>query len=136
MEYEMTTLTHTWNGAESESTGRSRAVVAILWTLQIITSALFLFAGVSKVSGQADMVQAFATIGVGQWFRYLTGTIELIAGVLLLIPAAASYGASALAVTMVGAVITHLFILGGSPLLPILLLASTTTIAWMRRGDR
>jgi hypothetical protein len=37
---------------------------------------------------------------------------------------------------MVGAVITHLFIVGGSPLIPILLLASTTAIAWLRGGER
>jgi hypothetical protein len=75
-------------------------------------------------------------IGVGQWFRYLTGAIEVAGAVLLLIPSAAAYGAAVLAVTMVGAVITHLFIVGGSPLIPILLLGSTTAIAWLRRGER
>ena len=136
MGYEMTTMTHAWNGAESESTQRSRAVVAILWTLQILSAAMFLMAGVSKLAGAAAMVQTFDVIGVGQWFRYLTGAIEVVGGVLLLIPSAASYGASVLAMTMVGAIITHLFIIGGSPVVPILLLASTTTIAWFRRGDR
>ena len=132
----MTTLTRTWNGAEFESAQRSRAVVAILWTLQILSAAMFLVAGVSKLAGVAMMVQMFDVIGVGQWFRYLTGTIEVVGAVLLLIPSAAAYGASALAVTMIGAIITHLFIVGGSAVVPILLLASTTTIAWMRKGDR
>ena len=132
----MTTRTQTWNGAESGSTQRSRAQMAILWTLQILSAGMFLMAGISKLAGVAMMVQMFDVIGVGQWFRYVTGTIEVVGAVLLLIPSAASYGAAVLAVTMVGAIITHLFIVGGSPVVPILLLASTTTIGWMRRGDR
>ncbi len=132
----MTTRTQTWNGAESESTQRSRAVVALLWTLQILSAGMFLMAGISKLAGVAMMVQMFDVIGVGQWFRYVTGTIEVVGAVLLLIPSAASYGAAVLAVTMVGAIITHLFIVGGSPVVPILLLASTTTIGWIRRSDR
>ena len=37
---------------------------------------------------------------------------------------------------LVGAIITHLFIVGGSPLVAILLLASTVTIAFARRSGR
>lgn len=82
------------------------------------------------------MVQAFGAIGLGQWFRYATGAIEVVSAVLLLTPSAASYGAAALAVTMVGAIVTHLFIIGGSPAIPVVLLASTATIAWARRSGR
>ncbi len=42
----------------------------------------------------------------------------------------------AIAGAMIGAVLTHLFIIGGSPAAPIMLLAATTTIAWARRGGR
>ena len=112
---------------------RSRASVAFVWTLQLLSAALFLFAGLHKLTGDPMMVQMFGVIGLGQWFRYVTGAIEVVAGVLLLIPAGAAYGAAALAVTMVGAIITHLFIVGGSPMIPIVLLASTATIAWARR---
>ena len=45
-------------------------------------------------------------------------------------------GAAALAVTMVGAIVTHLFIIGGSPAIPIVLLAATSAIAWARRSGR
>ena len=38
-----------------------------------------------------------------------------------------------LAVVMVGAILTHLFIVGGSPLIPIALLASAIAIAYLRR---
>jgi uncharacterized membrane protein YphA (DoxX/SURF4 family) len=131
----MTTMTQTWNGAEAGSPKRSRVVAGSLWALQIVTAAMFLAAGISKLTGVDAMVQAFASIGVGQWFRYVTGTIEVVSAALLLIPSVASYGAAALAATMIGAVITHLFVIGGSPAVPIVLLASTATIAWARRND-
>jgi uncharacterized membrane protein YphA (DoxX/SURF4 family) len=132
----MTSITRTWNETASESAERSRAVSGILWTLQILSAALFLFAGGSKLAGVPAMVQTFGALGLGQWFRYLTGSIEVVAAVLLLIPSVASYGAAALAVTMIGAIITHLFVVGGNPAPAILLLASTATIAWTRRNGR
>jgi len=51
------------------------------------------------------------------------------------VPSLALFGALAMAVTMVGAILTHLFIVGGSPAVPIALLAATTTIAWLRSRD-
>ena len=132
----MTTLTRTWNGVNEQSPARSRLVTGALWALQIASAAMFLMAGVSKLAGVAMMVQMFGVIGIGQWFRYVTGTIEVAGAVLLLIPSAAVFGAAALAVTMIGAIITHLFIVGGNPAVPIALLASTMTIAWARRSDR
>src|SRR4051812_26671439 len=115
---------------------RSRSTNVVLWAIQGVTAAMFLVAGISKLSGVPMMGQGFDLIGVGQWFRYLTGGIELVGAVLILIPALASFGAGALAATMIGAIITHLFIVGGSPAVPVLLLASTTLIAWARRIDR
>ena len=111
---------------------RSRTTAGFLWALQIVSAVMFLMAGVSKLAGVPTMVQLFGVIGVGQWLRYVTGTIEVVGAALLLIPSVAPYGAAALTVTMVGAILTHLFIVGGSPVLPILLLAATSTIAWGR----
>src|SRR4051794_16619752 len=113
---------------------RSRTSVAILWTLQVLSAGMFLMAGTMKLSGNPMMVQMFGVLGLGQWFRYFTGGLEVVGAVLLLIPAVAAYGAAALAATMVGAIVTHLFIIGGNPIVPILLLASTATIAWARRN--
>jgi putative oxidoreductase len=129
----MTTLMLRWNETAMDSRRRSAAVTAVLWTLQILSAAMFLFAGGLKLAGAPLMVQEFGVIGLGQWFRYFTGTIEVASAVLLLIPSLAAYGAAALFVTMIGAIVTHLFIVGGSPLIPIVLLASTGTIAWTRR---
>jgi putative oxidoreductase len=119
----MTTLTRT----------PGKAVTIVAWTLQILCAAMFVFAGGSKLVGVPAMVQTFETIGFGQWFRYVTGGIEVISAALLVVPSLAFFGALALVATMVGAVITHLFIVGGSPAPAIVLLAATATIAWLRR---
>ncbi|MDX6559706.1 MAG: DoxX-like family [Blastocatellia bacterium] len=37
---------------------------------------MFLMAGFSKLLGNEQMVGLFALTGFGQWFRYLTGTLE------------------------------------------------------------
>jgi len=114
---------------------KQRALTAVLWTLQIVSAALFLFSGTLKLSGAPMMVQMFGAIGVGQWFRYFTGGLEVISAVLLLVPSLARFGALAMAVTMVGAILTHLFIIGGNPAVPVVLLAAMTTIAWVRSRD-
>jgi uncharacterized membrane protein YphA (DoxX/SURF4 family) len=108
--------------------------IALVWTLQVGTAAMFLFAGGLKLAGVPLMVQEFGIIGLGQWFRYFTGGLEVISAVLLLVPSLAFFGALPLAATMVGAILTHLFVIGGSPAVPIVLLASTATIAWARRS--
>jgi putative oxidoreductase len=105
---------------------------ALVWTLQIIAAAMFLFAGALKLAGAAPMVQLFASIGIGQWFRYVTGIIEIVGALLLLTSRFAPVGAVALALTMAAAVATHLLVIGGSPIAPAILFLLTSTIAWMR----
>lgn len=113
-----------------------RLRTAALWILQLAAAGMFLFAGTLKLTGAPMMVQLFGAIGIGQWFRYLTGMIEVVGALLLLAPSLALFGAVPLALTMVGAVITHLFIVGGSPAIPVVLLAATVTIAWLRGSER
>ena len=125
----MTTVTLNRNAT------KRRDLTAVLWALQIASTGMFLFSGTLKLTGAPMMVQLFAAIGLGQWFRYFTGGLEVISAVLLLVPSLARFGALALAVTMVGAILTHVFIVGGSPAVPIALLVATTTIAWARRRD-
>jgi hypothetical protein len=70
---------------------------------------------------------------MGQWFRYLTGAIEVGAALMLLVPSLAFYGAALLVPTMLGAIMTHLFILGGSAMPALVLLLAVGTVAWARR---
>ncbi len=105
----------------------------ILWTLQIVTGLAFLAAGAGKFAGGPEVVAAFDKIGLGQWFRYLTGALEAVGGLLLLIPGYAFYGAALLVMVMAGAVISHLTVLGGSPLAAVLFLVAAGAIAWFRK---
>src|ERR1700761_5382969 len=73
-----------------------------LWVLQVALTGMFLAAGGSKLAGAPAMVTLFDAIGIGQWFRYVTGIIEIGAGIALLIPAAAVFGALLLIPTMIG----------------------------------
>ena len=82
--------------------------------LRILLSIAFLGAGGAKLAGVEMMVMTFDQIGWGQGFRYLTGAIEVIGVVLLWLPRRQVIGAAVLGGTMVGAVLTHWFILGPS----------------------
>jgi uncharacterized membrane protein YphA (DoxX/SURF4 family) len=120
-------------GAADDTRARRGAQTVVLWILQIAAAGLFLLGGFSKLLGAAAMVQMFDAVGIGQWFRYLTGGIEVVAALLLLVPQLAFFGAAALAFTMAGAIVTHLFVIGGSPMPAVVLLALTTAVAWIRR---
>src|ERR1022692_2858159 len=98
---------------------RSRAVTVIAWILQILAAAAFLSAGVPKLMGNPMMVDMFDKIGVGQWFRYVTGGIEVGSAFLLLLPGRAVFGAILLICTMIGAILTHFLVLHSSPAFPV-----------------
>ena len=104
----------------------------VLWALQIAAGGMFLTLGFLKQSGNAQLVGLFEAIGLGQWFRYLTGTLEVAGAFLLLIPRTSGLGALMLAGVMVGAVVTHVFNGRRSPLMAIILLV-VTGVAWGRR---
>jgi len=133
----MTTLTQGWRTEQTiEREGRSRTVTAISWTLQVLIVAMFLFAGSLKLTGAPLMVQEFELLGLGQWFRYFTGSIEVVSAVLLLVPGLALYGALAAAVTMTGAVIAHAVVLPGSPVPAAVLFVAAVSVVWIRRSGR
>ena len=82
--------------------------------LRILLSIAFLGAGGAKLAGVDMMLMTFDLIGWGQGFRYLTGAIEVIGVALLWLPRRQVIGAAVLGGTMLGAVLTHWFILGPS----------------------
>jgi uncharacterized membrane protein YphA (DoxX/SURF4 family) len=63
--------------SQTDSGGLSEAKSIGLWELQVLTAAAFLMAGFAKLSGQPQMVETFEKLGAGQWFRYVTGGIEV-----------------------------------------------------------
>jgi putative oxidoreductase len=110
-----------------------RASLIALWVTQVALAAVFLMAGGSKLAGVPAMVGMFDVIGVGQWFRYVTGIIEVTSGIALLVPSAAIFGALLLIPTMLGAIVTNVFIVHASPVMPLLLLLGAAAVAWARR---
>jgi putative oxidoreductase len=88
----------------------------ILWTLRVLLALFFGTAGAAKLAGAGQMVQIFDLIGIGQWFRYVTGIVEVTGAILLLVPITGFFGGLLLCVTMVVAVATHLLVIGGSPM--------------------
>jgi uncharacterized membrane protein YphA (DoxX/SURF4 family) len=106
-----------------------------LWAVQVGLGAMFLMAGGSKLAGAPAMVTLFNVIGIGQWFRYVTGIIEVGSGLALLVPSLAVFGALALVPTMLGAVIAELFIVGDSAVPPAVLLAGVAFVLWSRRHE-
>lgn len=119
------------------SSGSTAKVInVVLWVLQIAAAGMFLMVGFLKLSGNPQLVGLFEAIGLGQWFRYLTGSLEVAGAILLLMPRLSGLGALMLFGVMIGAVITHLLIVGGSPLMAIILLVVTGVIAWGRWQER
>ncbi len=130
----MTTLFATYSPAATvPSVSRSRAGTIALWTTQLLVAGMFLLAGGLKLTGAPVEVALFDAIGAGQWFRYVTGSIEVAGALALLVPSLAPFGALLLVPTMIGAIATHLFIIGGTPAPAMLLLIGSITIAWARR---
>ncbi|MFD2883696.1 DoxX family protein [Pseudomonas lini] len=93
----------------------------------------FAAAGIAKLAGVPQMIQVFDAVGVGQWFRYLTGTIEVVGAVLLLVPVTGFYAGLLLTATMAGALVTHLFVIGGNPAPALVLLAMSAFVTWRQK---
>lgn len=114
---------------------KAHAVTQMVWALQILAAAQFFLTGLDKLSDAPVMVQLFAAVGFGQWFRYVTGIIEIVSSVLLLVPRVAAFGAALLAMTMIGALIAHFTVLPYSPAKPIVLLVMVSVVFWVRQPD-
>jgi putative oxidoreductase len=118
----------------------SRAVGLTGWLLRVPVVLIFLHAGGMKLPDLpgSPWVPIFAQIGVGQWFRLFTGVVEITGAVLLLIPRTSSIAAAALACTMIGAILTHILIIGvtSASLLPVVLLAVLAGILAKERKRR
>jgi len=79
----------------------------VLWTVRVVLALAFGAAGTAKLAGAAPMVQIFDLIGVGQWFRYVTGFVEVAGAILLLVPSTGFIGGLLLCVTMAFGVATQ-----------------------------
>jgi putative oxidoreductase len=129
----MTTIQTVDQGLASAARGRNLSVA--LWVLQILVAVAFLAAGSGKLLGTPETIALFDAVGIGQWFRYVTGILEVVGALLLLFPGLAAFGAVLLAVVMTGASVSHLTVLDAAPTVPLVLLALTAVIVWGRRSQ-
>ena len=113
----------------------SRGRVVGAWIVQGLLAAAFLAAGGAKLAGVPMMVQIFDQIGMGQWLRIVTGLVEVIGAVALVVPGFAALGAAWLGATMFFAVLTHLFILHSSAMPALVLLTLNVLVVWLRRDQ-
>jgi ubiquinone/menaquinone biosynthesis C-methylase UbiE/uncharacterized membrane protein YphA (DoxX/SURF4 family) len=111
-----------------------------VWGLRIVLAAVFAAAGATKLLALPDAVEAFERLGAGHWLRVLVGVLELSGGLGLLVTPLAPLAAAGLALVMVGAVLSVVFVLApGSPeaLAPLATLALCAVVAaaeWRNLG--
>jgi uncharacterized membrane protein YphA (DoxX/SURF4 family) len=109
----------------------------VLWGAQILLGAFLLIAsGLPKLVGQADAVESFEQIGWGQWFRYVTGVVEVGGAIGLLIPRLAGLAAIGLIGLMGGAILTQILVLEPAwSAMPAAFAVVFALIAWDRRAE-
>lgn len=103
--------------------------------LRALLTIAFVGAGGAKLAGAEMMVATYDTIGLGQWFRYLTGIVEIAGAVLLWLPGRQVVGAGLLGATMVGAVLAHWLVLGPSAVPSIILGLLSAGVLYLHRAQ-
>lgn len=84
----------------------------ISWALRIVAAVILLQTLYFKFTGQPESVELFTKLGAEPWGRIGTGVIELITGILLLIPRTAFIGAFLGIGLMAGAILSHIAVIG------------------------
>jgi len=82
------------------------------WVLRLVAAAILLQTLHFKFGGEPESVYIFTKVGMEPYGRIGSGVVELIASILLLIPAVTAFGALLALGTMSGAIFFHLTTLG------------------------
>ncbi len=90
----------------------SKTLLIMSWALRLIAAGILLQTLFFKFTGAKESVYIFSTLGIEPWGRILSGVAELIAAVLLLVPATVPYGALLSLGVIGGAIVSHLTKLG------------------------
>lgn len=113
------------------------------WALRIAAAVILLQTLYFKFTGHPESVELFSKLGVEPWGRIGTGVIELIAAALLLIPSTVVFGALLGIGLMLGAIASHLLVIGiesqgdGGQLfgLALIVLASCVVVAFLHKSQ-
>ena len=103
------------------------------WTIVAILSLSFLGSGFPKIDPGPGMVRRFEAWGYGTGFATVVGIVELLGGLLILVPKTRRLGAGLIVIDMVGAIYTHLRTGIGSPVLAAIYLVLAAGIVLLRR---
>lgn len=83
-----------------------------IWIIKIVAVVILLQTLYFKFTGAEESVYIFSTLGIEPYGRIGSGVVELISSILILIPRTTLLGALLGVGTMVGAIFSHLFVLG------------------------
>jgi putative oxidoreductase len=126
-----------WHERHLSPRGRARwHRVLLLECVELLLAGTFLLVGGAKLIGRPDMVALFRDIGVGQWFRYVTGAVEVSGAALLVVPFLSSGSAIVLAFVMFVATLIELFVLHRPPVAALACLSGHAFVAWARISKR
>jgi len=84
----------------------------IAWIVKLTAVIILLQTLFFKFTGAEESIYIFQTLGIEPFGRISSGVVELIASILILIPRTTLLGAILALGTMLGAIASHLFILG------------------------
>ena len=118
---------------DDKTARRQRVRKIVGWILAILLGLEFLVAGCMKFIDNPVMVDMFNKVGLGQWFRYFTGVLEIIGGAGILIPRFSRRAALLLAVIMLGAVVAQLTRIHQGAWTPAVMLLLALVVARIRR---
>lgn len=98
-----------------------------------------------KFTGAKESVYIFSTLGLEPWGRWATGFVELVASILLIVPATAVLGALLSTAVISGAIFGHLTKLGVTLpavndngelfALALIVLVCSLGVVWLHRSD-
>ncbi|HXI20705.1 MAG TPA: hypothetical protein VNH46_06450 [Gemmatimonadales bacterium] len=118
-----------------------KPLAIICWIAQIVAAVILLQTLFFKFTGAPESIYICTRLGMEPWGRYGTGTMELIASIMLLIPATAGIGAVLALGIISGAIFFHLTRLGivvqndGGLLfgLAVTVFLCSALVVWLRR---
>ena len=94
------------------NTPLSKGLSITSWILQLVAAVILFQTLFFKFTGAKESIYIFSTVGMEPWGRIGSGVVELIASIMLVIPATVTVGAIIALVTISGAIFFHLTKLG------------------------
>ena len=82
------------------------------WICRVAAAVILLQTLFFKFTAAPESVYIFTKVGLEPWGRIASGIAELVAAILILIPAATWLGAAVALAVMLGAIFSHLTVLG------------------------